>query len=65
MTAKEAAQTLPNVKVQFSNGKIMKGKTKGSLLKYAKVYVKPFSLPWEFSWEAIARYVNTGKPLKV
>lgn len=77
-TAETVRQGLPNVQVRYSGILPKANGTKeivstpqvitcgvcGRLNQFATVFVHGYALRWEFSWEAIAHSLKTGKPLQ-
>ena len=69
MTIDEVKRDLPQVQVMF-NGKVRWAKVSGRLNNVATVSVGYSStlaefVDFHFSWEAVARSVNSGEPLTV
>ena len=77
-TPADVREYLPDVKVRFSGVLPLSNGTKqtinvpqvidcitcGRLNEFATVRVHGYALSWQFSWDAIARSLNTGKPLQ-
>lgn len=63
-TIKEAKENLPDVKVKIGES-VFDAKLTGRLNKFATVYLKGSTTPYEFSWNTIVNSLNTGKPLLI
>ena len=63
MSADEARDQLPTVKVRLADGRIVDGYTAGRQCPFARVVVGARYLAGEWSWSAIARAATTGKPI--
>ena len=56
---------LPNVKIKI-DGKVETGGVRGSKDKFATVWVYRLGATYySFSWDAVCRALNSGRPLKV
>jgi hypothetical protein len=61
-TAETVRKDLPEVQVNL-NGRVMACMVCGRLNEFATVFIHGYATQWQFSWSAIARSLNTGKPL--
>jgi len=63
-TAGSCREDLPAVRVKVDDGRIFDCQTCGRLNEFATVFVHGYAFPnWQFSWQAIADSLNTGRPL--
>lgn len=65
MTVAQVKKELPNVKLKIGK-RVTTGKVTGRMNKFASVHeFGKLGTVYKFSWEAVARSVNSGRPLKV
>ena len=64
-TVESVKEKLPDVRVQLTDGTVVRGEVVGRLLPFAYVYCG--TLPWttEVAWETLVRCLNTGQPISI
>lgn len=63
-TADSVREDLPDVRVKVM-GEVKDARVCGRLNQFAMVYLHGYPASWEFSWDAVAHSLNSGKPLIV
>lgn len=63
-TVARVKNELPDVQVKTLTG-VLTCRVAGSKNKFASVYAPSTGHTWEYSWDAVCRALNTGKPLRV
>ncbi len=64
-TVADVKEELPEVKVLVESHNIARAKVYGRSLDFASVMLLEDGRHFEFSWDTIARSLNTGRPLRI